>query len=172
MTRVIKKYANRRLYDTKISGYITLEDLKGLIVSGQDVEIRDAKSGKDISREVLLQLVAEQESLGRPILSETFLTALIRFYDHPMQKLASNYLESALDQLQRQRRQISAQMMNLMESPLNLAGDLTRQNMEWMRQLQQSFMSSFGPDRSEAPEQPEDSPEGDKRTPNNEQSKE
>ncbi len=139
MTRIIKKYANRRLYDTETSGYITLDDLKELIVSGITIEVQDAKTRKDISREVLLQLVAEQESLGRPILNEEILTALIRFYDHPMQKLASKYLETALGQLQNQRAQLSEQMQVLMESPVDLVGQLARQNTEWLIQLQKSF---------------------------------
>ena len=147
MTRIIKKYANRRLYDTQTSGYITLDDLKELIVSGITIEVRDAKSGKDISREVLLQLVAEQESLGSPILNEAILVALIRFYDHPMQKLASGYLEAALGQLQDQRAKLSEQMQGLMESPADLVSQLTRQNLEWMTSLQKSFMSSMNPAR-------------------------
>ncbi len=145
MARIIKKYANRRLYDTESSGYITLDDLKELIVSGITIEVRDAKSGKDISREVLLQLVAEQESLGRPILNEAILIALIRFYDHPMQKLASNYLETALGQLQDQRAQLSEQMQGLMESPADLVSQLTRQNLEWLTSLQKTLMSAMSP---------------------------
>ena len=145
MTRIIKKYANRRLYDTETSGYITLDDLKELIVSGITIEVRDAKSGKDISREVLLQLVAEQESFGRPILNEAILVALIRFYDHPMQKLASGYLETALGQLQDQRERLSEQMQGLMESPADLVSQLTRQNLEWMTSLQKNFVSAMSP---------------------------
>jgi polyhydroxyalkanoate synthesis repressor PhaR len=145
MTRIIKKYANRRLYDTDSSCYITLEDLKKLIASGAQIKVLDAGSKKDISREVLLQLVADQESMGRPILNEAILTSLIRFYDHPMQKLASNYLETALGQLQNQRTELSRKMQELMESPVELAGDLTRQNMEWMYQLQKKFISSLNP---------------------------
>jgi polyhydroxyalkanoate synthesis repressor PhaR len=150
MVRSIKKYANRRLYDTQSSCYITLDDLKELIVSGISIEVQDAKTRKDISREVLLQLVAEQESLGRPILNEAILTALIRFYDHPMQKLASNYLETALGQLQNQRAKLSEQLQGLLESPADLVSQLTRQNTEWLIQLQKSFMSALSP--AEMPE--------------------
>ena len=145
MTRIIKKYANRRLYDTQTSGYITLDDLKELIISGISIEVQDAKTQKDISREVLLQLVAEQESLGRPILNEAILIALIRFYDHPMQKLASGYLETALGQLQDQRAKLSEQMQGLMESPVDLVNQLTRQNLEWMSGLQKTFVSAMKP---------------------------
>ena len=158
MARIIKKYANRRLYDTESSCYITLDDLKKLIASGIPIEVQDAKTRKDISREVLLQLVAEQESLGRPILNEAILTALIRFYDHPMQKLASSYLETALGQLQDQRAQLSEKMQDLMESPADLVGQLTRQNMEWMVQLQKAFTSAMSPVRSDEPDPQDDQP--------------
>lgn len=149
MPRIIKKYANRRLYDSKISQYITLDDLKQLIVSGIAVQIIDADSKKDISREVLLQLVSEQESLGQPILNEAILTALIRFYDHPMQKLASRYLEMALKLLHQQRSQLSKRMQKLMRSPAQMVSDLTRQNAEWMSELQQTFLSAMSPSRSD-----------------------
>lgn len=152
MPRIIKKYANRRLYDTQISQYITLEDLKKLIVSAVAVQIVDANSKKDISREVLLQLVSEQESLGQPILNEAILTALIRFYDHPMQKLASRYLEMALNLLQQQRSQLSKRMQKLMRSPAQMVSDLTRQNAEWMSELQQTFMSAMSPSKSDQEE--------------------
>ena len=147
MARIIKKYANRRLYDTESSGYITLDDLKELIVSGISIEVQDAKTKKNISREVLLQLVAEQESLGRPILNEVILTSLIRFYDHPMQKLASGYLETALGQLLDQRAKLSEQMQGLMESPADLVSQITRQNLEWLTSLQKTFISSMNPAR-------------------------
>jgi len=157
MSRIIRKYANRRLYDTETSQYITLEDLKHLIASGVSVQVIGAKSKKNITREVLLQLVADQESLGRPILNETILTALIRFYDHPMQKLVSRYLEMALDLLHRQRVQLGERMQQLMKSPAELVADLTRQNLEWMNQLQQSFMSTMtgGPKDHEPTEKQE-----------------
>ena len=147
MPRIIKKYANRRLYDTKTSQYITLDDLKQLIISGHAVQVVDAKNKNDISREVLLQLVAEQESLGQPILNEAILTSLIRFYDHPMQKLAPRYLELALGQLQDQRARLSEQMQDIMESPVELASkftrELTRQNLDWMGQLQETFLAAM-----------------------------
>src|SRR3546814_172871 len=70
-TRVIKKYPNRRLYDTDISSYITIEDVRQLIVDGEDFEVRDAKSGDDLTRQVLLQIIAEHEQDGQPMLSTT-----------------------------------------------------------------------------------------------------
>ena len=156
MPRTIKKYANRRLYDTHESSYITLEKLKKLIVAGHAVQIVDAKSKKDISREVLLQLVAEQESAGTPILNETILTSMIRFYGHPMQNLASQYLEIALERLQTQRGQLSEQMQTIMQSPVDLVKDLTRQNLEWMNTLQQTFLGAIKPGNKVNPKDSED----------------
>jgi len=158
MTRIIKKYANRRLYDTGSSCYITLDDLKKLIGSGVRVQVLDARTKKDISREVLLQLVADQESLGRPILNEAILISLIRFYDHPMQKLASSYLETALNQLQDQRAKLSDRMQDLMESPVDLVSELTRQNLDWLTHLQQSFIATLRPAKPGEPD-PQDEKE-------------
>jgi len=153
MRRIIKKYANRRLYDTHESRYITLEELKNLIVSGQDIQIVDAKTNKDISREVLLQLVSEQESAGTPILNESILTSMIQFYGHPMQKMASQYLELALEQLQTQRSQLSEQMQKVMQSPTDLVKDITRQNLEWMNTLQETFLGAMKPAGKEEPKE-------------------
>lgn len=156
MPRIIKKYANRRLYDTHESSYMTLEELKKLIVDGHVVQIVDAKSNKDISREVLLQLVAEQESAGTPILNETILTSMIQFYGHPMQNMASQYLEIALDRLQTQRGQLSEQMQTIMQSPVDLVKDMTKQNLEWMNTLQQTFLGAIKPTSKANPEDSED----------------
>jgi polyhydroxyalkanoate synthesis repressor PhaR len=144
VTRIIKKYANRRLYDTASSEYITLADLKSRIVSGERVRIIDAKSREDISREVLLQLVAEQESIGQPILNEAILTGLIRFYDHPLQKMATGYLEAALGQLQDQQRQLLEQMRTLLESPADMASRLARQNLDWLSEMRDYFLAGLG----------------------------
>ena len=156
MRRIIKKYANRRLYDTHESCYITLEELKNLIVSGQDIQIVDAKTNKGISREVLLQLVAEQESAGTPILNESILISMIQFYGHPMQKMVSQYLELALAQLQTQRSQLSEQMQKVMQSPTDLVKDITRQNLEWMSTLQETFLGAMKPPDKAEPEEPKE----------------
>jgi polyhydroxyalkanoate synthesis repressor PhaR len=145
MSRLIRKYANRRLYDTETSHYITLEDLKELIISGEEIQVLEAKSNTDLTREVLLQLIAEQEHLGVPILNESILTSLIRFYGHPMQGMASRYLELALEQLQNQRLQLTKQMQKMMRNPVDLLGDLAQQNLEWMNQLRKTFLESMSP---------------------------
>jgi len=95
-TRIIKKYPNRRLYDTEISSYITIEDVRQLIVDGEDFEVRDAKTGDDLTRTVLLQIISEQEQDGEPILSTQLLSHIIRFYGDSMQGFMGNYLERSM----------------------------------------------------------------------------
>ena len=91
--RVIKKYPNRRLYDTEISSYITIEDVRQLIVEGESFEVRDAKSGEDLTRSILLQIILEEESGGMPMFSSNMLSQIIRFYGHAMQGIMGSYLE-------------------------------------------------------------------------------
>ena len=94
--RVIKKYPNRRLYDTEISSYITLEDVRQLICDGESFEVIDAKTGEDLTRTVLLQIIAEHEEKGQPIFSTELLTQIIRFYGHAMQGMMGAYLEKTM----------------------------------------------------------------------------
>ncbi len=94
-TRIIKKYPNRRLYDTEISSYITIEDVRQLILDGEDFEVRDAKSGDDLTRSVLLQIIADQEQDGEPMLSTQLLSQLIRFYGDSLQGFMGNYWSAA-----------------------------------------------------------------------------
>lgn len=91
--RVIKKYPNRRLYDTDSSTYITLAEVKQLVLDGQPMVVRDAKSNEDLTRSILLQIILEEESGGVPMFSEAALANLIRFYGHAMQGFMGTYLE-------------------------------------------------------------------------------
>jgi len=93
---VIKKYANRRLYDTETSAYITLEDLCKRVKQGRDFTVVDAKSGQDLTRQVLAQIIFEQETKGFTMLPTDFLRNVIQFYDHGMQDVLSNYLEASM----------------------------------------------------------------------------
>src|SRR3546814_8931015 len=95
-TRVIKKYPNRRLYDTDISSYITIEDVRQLIVDGEDFEVRDAKSGDDLTRQVLLQIIAEHEQDGQPMLSPQLLRQIIRLYGASLQGFMGTYLDGPM----------------------------------------------------------------------------
>jgi len=94
--RILKKYPNRRLYDTQLSTYITLTDVKAMVLTGEHFEVRDAKSGEDLTRSILLQIILEEETGGVPIFSAQMLAQIIRFYGHAMQGMMGSYLEKNL----------------------------------------------------------------------------
>src|SRR6266480_2945633 len=93
--RMIKKYPNRRLYDTANSGYITLADVKQMVLDFVDFQVIDAKSGQDLTRSILLQIILEEESAGMPMFSSEMLAQMIRFYGKAMQGMLGNYLEQS-----------------------------------------------------------------------------
>lgn len=101
--RIIKKYANRRLYDTASSQTLTLSDVRDLIGSGESIQVLEARTDKDVTRQVLLQIVADQEMMGRPVLSDEFLEAMIRVNSNPMRDMAREYLERVMTHLQSQQ---------------------------------------------------------------------
>jgi len=94
--RILKKYPNRRLYDTQLSTYITLADVKAMVLTGEHFEVRDAKSGEDLTRSILLQIILEEETGGVPIFSAQMLAQIIRFYGNAMQGMMGSYLEKNL----------------------------------------------------------------------------
>jgi polyhydroxyalkanoate synthesis repressor PhaR len=108
----IKKYANRRLYNTGTSTYVTLDDLAGMVKGGEDFRVVDAKSGDDITRSVLTQIIFEQENKGQNLLPVTFLRQLIRFYGDSMQNLIPTYLDFTINSLVREQEKLRGQMVN------------------------------------------------------------
>jgi polyhydroxyalkanoate synthesis repressor PhaR len=94
--RLLKKYPNRRLYDTQLSSYITLADVKAMVLASESFEVRDAKTGDDLTRSILLQIILEEEGGGVPIFSAPMLSQIIRFYGHSMQGMMGSYLEKNL----------------------------------------------------------------------------
>ncbi len=128
----IKKYANRRLYNTGTSAYVTLEDLAGMVKSGQDFIVHDAKSGEDITRSVLAQIIFEQEGKqGQNLLPIAFLRQLIRFYGDSMQMLVPRYLEVSINSLTREQEKFRQQMTQAFGvSPFGALEDQVRRNME------------------------------------------
>ena len=114
--RVLKKHANRRLYDTELKKYRSLEQIRELINSGVDVKIEDAKTGDDITRPILLQIIAECEQGSRPMLSPAMLMTLIRHYNHPMQDFVGPYLENSLTFYMRQEARLRQRMSGMFES--------------------------------------------------------
>jgi polyhydroxyalkanoate synthesis repressor PhaR len=143
--RVIKKYPNRRLYDTEISSYITIEDVRQLIVDGEDFEVRDAKSGDDLTRQVLLQIIAEHEQDGEPLLSTQLLSHIIRFYGDSMQGFMGTYLEKSMQVFLDQQQQFRAQMGGLLgQTPWTLMNQLTERNLQMWKDFQQNLAGSMG----------------------------
>ncbi|GLS04287.1 polyhydroxyalkanoate synthesis repressor PhaR [Chitiniphilus shinanonensis] len=130
--RVIKKYPNRRLYDTATSCYITLADVKQLVLDVTDIQVLDAKSGEDITRSVLLQIIMEEEAGGMPMFSYDVLTQIIRFYGHAMQGLMGNYLEKNLQLFSEMQGRLQDQAKSVMstDNPMlsnaNLWGDFMK----------------------------------------------
>ena len=149
--RLIKKYANRRLYDASQSRHITLDDIRGLIVKGEKVRIVEDKTGHDITRHILLQVIAEQEQFGRPILSTTVLESIIRFYGNPMQGFLAGFLEKSVETFLHQQESLQAQISKIVAiTPLATVADLTRQNIEALAKMQESMLSAILPKREKS----------------------
>jgi polyhydroxyalkanoate synthesis repressor PhaR len=143
--RIIKKYPNRRLYDTEISSYITIEGVRQLIVDGEDFEVRDAKTGDDLTRTVLLQIITEQEQDGEPILSTQLLSHIIRFYGDSMQGFMGNYLERSMTLFMEQQQQFRQQMGGMLgQTPWTMMNQLTERNMELWQEFQRNLSGGLG----------------------------
>jgi polyhydroxyalkanoate synthesis repressor PhaR len=129
---VIKKYANRRLYNTATSAYVTLESLSDMVREGQDFLVQDARTGEDITRSVLTQIIFEQESRGgEHLLPVQFLRRLIRFYGHQMQAFVPSYLEMSMENFAKSQEQWRDQLTKAWggKSPMGMFEDQARQNM-------------------------------------------
>lgn len=161
--RLIKKYANRRLYDASQSRHITIDDIRNLVISGTRVKVVEDKTNEDITRLVLLQVIADQEQFGRPILSTSLLESMIRFYGNSLQGFFSSYLEKSVETFMRQQDVMQSQMNrgaagNPPGSPPGSApnpiAELTRQNLELWAKMQETLLSSFAPPREPPPKSP------------------
>lgn len=141
--RVIRKYTNRRLYDTAGSRHVTLEDLRQLIMAGEKIKVIDDKSGADLTRPVLLQIISEQEHLGSPVLSAELLEMIIRFYGRPMQALLSGYLEQAFTAMLRQQETMQSEMAKAMQGPFAPLTELAQKNLALWEQMQAATRDAF-----------------------------
>jgi polyhydroxyalkanoate synthesis repressor PhaR len=133
----VKKYANRRLYNTESSSYITLDNLAEMVRQGRDFVVYDAKTGEDITRGVLTQIIVEEEGKGHNLLPTTFLRQLIGFYGDQMQNVVPRFLEQAMGALAQQQEQVRAAMQKTMGSigtmfPFGNMEEVSRQNMAMM----------------------------------------
>ncbi|MCH9662184.1 MAG: polyhydroxyalkanoate synthesis repressor PhaR [Gammaproteobacteria bacterium] len=147
----IKKYANRRLYNTATSTYVTLEDLANMVKEGNDFLVYDAKSGEDITRSVLTQIIFEEESKGQNLLPINFLRQLIGFYGDSMQALVPSYLEVSLENLSREQEKFREHMSETFGAhPIKAMEQLTKQNIAMFENAMGMF-TPFGADKAESP---------------------
>jgi polyhydroxyalkanoate synthesis repressor PhaR len=139
--RIIKKYPNRRLYDTEQSKYITLADVRGLVMNCVRFRVLDTSSNEDITRQILMQIIIEEETGGKPLFTADMLAQLIRFYGGTMQGLFTRYLEESFNIFARQQEQASK---SLPVNPMEVFNDLTQQNLKMWSTLQKSFLNAAG----------------------------
>ena len=152
--RVIKKYPNRRLYDTSTSAYITLGEVKQLVLQRENVLVKDAKTGEDLTRSILLQIILEEEAAGIPMFSEAALANIIRFYGHAMQGHMGSYIEKNLQMFTDFQTKLAEQTGNtdawakMMQMPQAMlpAGyaEQIQKMQEQMRQQTEQMMGMFG----------------------------
>jgi len=148
---VIKKYANRRLYNTGTSTYVTLEDLSVMVKDEDDFVVYDAKSGEDITRSVLTQIIFEQENKGENLLPIAFLRQLIRFYGNSMQSIVPSYLEFSLSNLTRDQDKFREHLSQTFGSTaFDAIEDQVRRNSELFARSMRMF-SPFGAEGAEPP---------------------
>jgi polyhydroxyalkanoate synthesis repressor PhaR len=140
--RTLKKYPNRRLYDTQTSSYITLTDVKKMVLAGEDFEVRDAKTGEDLTRSILLQIILEEESGGVPMFSTQALAQIIRFYGHAMQGLMGTMLEKNLLAFTELQSQFLAPGKGLYD-PKQLSPELWTQFLSGQPAALQGLMGSY-----------------------------
>jgi polyhydroxyalkanoate synthesis repressor PhaR len=145
---VVKKYANRRLYNTATSSYVTLDDLSTMVRDGVDFVVYDAKSGDDITRSVLTQIIFEQESRGQNLLPIAFLRRLIRFYGDSMQAFVPSYLEASMEAFAAQQDQLRQRFESAMggQTPLGMGAfeEQARKNMALFEQTMRMFSPFSG----------------------------
>src|SRR6476659_3254962 len=141
--RTIKKYPNRRLYDTEISSYITLEEVRQLVLDNEEFEVRDAKTGNDLTRSVLLQIISEHEERGQPMFTTNLLSQIIRFYGDSLQGFMGSYLEKSLQIFLDQQQKFRSQLNNILgQTPWSMLNDMTERNLDLWKSVQEGFLSA------------------------------
>ena len=145
-TRIIKKYPNRRLYDTEVSRYITLDEVRQLVMDNVKFKVQDKNSHEDITRSILLQVIAEQEEGGNPIFTGELLTRIIRFYGDPMQASITRYLELSMQLFVQKQHQFAEQVKELLgqaQHPMQVLNDLAEQNVPIWRSVRREFLKNL-----------------------------
>ena len=142
-TRLIKKYPNRRLYDTRTSSYITLSDVKELVLKNEEFQVVDAKSGEDLTRSILLQIILEEETGGMPMFTSDLLSQMIRFYGNAMQGMMGKYLEGNLRSFAEMQARFKDQARTLYGDNSPMSQDLWAQFMNFQGPAMQNMMSAY-----------------------------
>src|SRR5512141_610588 len=142
-TRLIKKYPNRRLYDTQTSSYITLADVKDLVLKHEQFQVVDAKTSEDLTRSILLQIILEEEAGGMPMFTSDLLSQLIRFYGNAMQGMVGNYLEKNMQTFVQVQKQLQEQSRNMYGDNTKINKDLWAQFMNFQGLAMQNMMSAY-----------------------------
>jgi polyhydroxyalkanoate synthesis repressor PhaR len=143
-SRLIKKYPNRRLYDTKTSAYITLSDVKDLVLTTEPFKVLDAKNGEDLTRSILLQIILEEETAGVPLFTTDLLSQMIRFYGHAMQGMLGKYLETNIKSFTDFQKKLQEQSHSLYGDNSNqMQSDMWSQFMNFQGPAMQTMMSTY-----------------------------
>ena len=140
--RVLKKYPNRRLYDTQSSSYITLADVKKMVLDSEDFEVRDAKTSEDLTRSILLQIILEEEAGNVPMFSTQTLAQIIRFYGHAMQGVMGTYLEQNMQAFADMQRRFSEQTGGVFD-PKKFTPETWSQFMSGQAPIMQGLMGNY-----------------------------
>ncbi|MEK8032787.1 polyhydroxyalkanoate synthesis repressor PhaR [Ideonella sp. DXS29W] len=140
--RVLKKYPNRRLYDTSASTYITLADVKQMVLDGIEFEVRDAKTGEELTRSILLQIILEEETGGVPMFTSRMLAQIIRFYGHAMQGMMGSYLEKNLQTFVEMQGRLADQARGLYD-PKAFTPEMWAQFMSGQAPMMQGLMGNY-----------------------------
>ena len=144
--RIIKKYPNRRLYDTVVSRYVTLEDVRTLVLEEVPFQIRDARTNEDLTRSILLQIIMEQEADGEPMFSEQVLVNIIRSYGDSLQGMMASYLERSLTLFLEQQARVQDQVKTVMGSdPLSMMREITERNLSIWQEMQEGLLRAAAP---------------------------
>lgn len=143
--RTIKKYSNRRLYDTEESRYVTLSEVRELVVGGTEILVVDVVSGEDITRQILIQIISEQEAGGQPMFTKELLTQMIRFYGGAFQSVFTDYLGKTVEMLNNQQQAYHKQWNDVLNSGTTTSvGELTQRNLERWNEMQQEMLKLYG----------------------------
>ena len=144
--RIIKKYPNRRLYDTHVSRYITLEEIRQLVLQDVKFRVEDKRTHEDITRSILLQVIAEQEEGGNPIFTTQLLEFIIRFYGNPMQNSVGRYLELSARMFQEQQDHFTDQLRQMLgqaQQPLQILKEMAERQVPIWRSIRKEFLTNL-----------------------------